>query len=151
MIEALAHERESQSWPQNFRAQRRSFACSPLMTPRMTNAQPPSWRPYAAYWATRNSLQYPTLIIDVIRQGVFPLRCKISHITKEHNMSTAKTVEIKCKHHIGSGRKLCGAVRLVAPQDAFQVKRCIEHQKVYATEQRRARAKAKRKTVKEAE
>ncbi len=65
-------------------------------------------------------------------------------------MSTAKTVEIKCKHHIGPGRKLCGATRLVAPQDVFQVKRCIEHQRVYAAEQRRARAKAKRKATKEA-
>ena len=65
-------------------------------------------------------------------------------------MSTAKTVKIKCKHHVGPGRKLCGAVRLVAPQDVFQVKRCIEHQKVYATEQRRAKAKTKRKAVKEA-
>lgn len=150
MIEALAHERESQSWPQNFRAQRRSFACSPLMTPRMTNAQPLSWRLYAAYWATRNSLRYPTLIIDAICQGVFRWWCKISHTNREHNMSTAKTVEIKCKHHVGPGRKLCGATRMVAPQDVFQVKRCIEHQQVYAAEQRRARAKAERKAAKEA-
>jgi len=65
-------------------------------------------------------------------------------------MSTAKTVEIKCKHHVGPGRKLCGNIRLVAPQDVFQVKRCIEHQRVHAAEQRRARAKAKRKVTKEA-
>lgn len=41
---------------------------------------------------------------------------------KEHNMSTAETVEVKCKHHVGPRRKLCGAVRLVAPQDVLQVK-----------------------------
>ncbi len=65
-------------------------------------------------------------------------------------MSTAKAVKIKCKHHVGPGRKLCGAIRLIAPQDAFQVKRCMTHQKEYAAERRRARAKAKRQAAKEA-
>jgi hypothetical protein len=65
-------------------------------------------------------------------------------------MSTAKTVKVKCKHHVGPGRKLCGAIRLVAPQDVFQVTRCVPHQKERAAELRRARAKAKRKATKEA-
>ena len=65
-------------------------------------------------------------------------------------MSTAKTVKIKCKHHVGPGRKLCGAIRVVAPQDVFQVTRCVPHQKEYAAERRRARAKAKRQAATEA-
>lgn len=64
-------------------------------------------------------------------------------------MSTPKTVEIKCKHHVGPGRKLCGAIRMVAPQDVFQVTRCVPHQKERAAELCRARAKTKRKVTKE--
>ncbi len=56
----------------------------------------------------------------------------------------SKTTIIKCKHHVGPGRKLCGAKRTIQVQDAFQVKRCVAHQKEYAAERRRARAKAKR-------
>lgn len=61
-----------------------------------------------------------------------------------------KTTVIKCKHHVGPGRKLCGAERTIKVQDAFQVKRCVPHQKEYAAERRRARAKAKRQAAKEA-
>jgi hypothetical protein len=59
-------------------------------------------------------------------------------------MNAAKTVKIRCKHRVGPGRKLCGAERVVKVQDAFQVKRCVAHQKEYAAERRRARAKSKR-------
>jgi hypothetical protein len=70
--------------------------------------------------------------------------------TKEHNMNS-KTTVIKCKHHVGPGRKLCGAERTIQVQDAFQVKRCVAHQKEYAAERRRARAKAKRQAAKKAD
>jgi hypothetical protein len=55
-----------------------------------------------------------------------------------------KTVTIKCRHHVGPGRKLCGAERIIKVQDALQVKRCAEHQKEHARQRRRERAQAKR-------
>ncbi len=60
-----------------------------------------------------------------------------------------KTVVIKCKHKVGPGRKLCGAERTIQVQDAFQVTRCVEHQKVFAAERRRDREAAKRKAATE--
>lgn len=54
-----------------------------------------------------------------------------------------KTVVIKCKHKVGPGRKQCGAERTIQVQDAFQVTRCVAHQKVFAAERRRAREAAK--------
>jgi hypothetical protein len=58
-----------------------------------------------------------------------------------------KTVTIKCKHHVGPGRKLCGAERTIQVQDVFQVTRCTAHQKIFAAEKRRAREAAKRKAA----
>jgi hypothetical protein len=58
------------------------------------------------------------------------------------------SVTIKCKHVVGPGRKQCGAERKIQPADAFQVKRCVDHQKVFATERRRARAAEKRASAK---
>jgi hypothetical protein len=62
-------------------------------------------------------------------------------------MDAPRTVKIKCKHHVGPGRKLCGAERVIKVQDAFQVKRCVPHQKEYAAERRRARDESKRQTA----
>jgi hypothetical protein len=63
-------------------------------------------------------------------------------------METPRTVKIKCKHHVGPGRKLCGVARVIKVQDAFQVKRCVPHQKEHAVERRRARDKSKRQAPK---
>lgn len=60
-----------------------------------------------------------------------------------------KTVVIKCKHKVGPGRKLCGAERTIQVQDVFQVKRCVENQKDFATEKRRDREATKRKAATE--
>jgi hypothetical protein len=60
-----------------------------------------------------------------------------------------KTVVIKCKHKVGPGRKLCGTERTIQVQDAFQVTRCVEHQKVFAAERHRDREAAKRKAATE--
>lgn len=38
-------------------------------------------------------------------------------------------VKVVCKYPTGPGRKLCGSVRFVKPQDAFQVKHCKAHAK----------------------
>jgi hypothetical protein len=58
------------------------------------------------------------------------------------------THEVKCCHVVGPKGKKCGAVRWCKPQDAFQVKRCIEHTKVYKRERAKARREAKAKTSK---
>lgn len=60
-----------------------------------------------------------------------------------------KTVVIKCKQKVGPGRKQCGAERTIQVQDVFQVTRCVEHQKVFATERRRDREASKRKAATE--
>lgn len=72
---------------------------------------------------------------------------KQSETIKDEQPHDEYTVPIKCKHKV-EGRKLCGAVRYVKPQDVFQVTRCRVHAPVHKAEQRRARAKAKREAAK---
>lgn len=53
-----------------------------------------------------------------------------------------KTIVIKCVD--------CGKERTIKPQDKFQVKRCVEHQKAHRLKLRSERAKARRKEANKA-
>lgn len=59
-------------------------------------------------------------------------------------VATGKTITIKCQW------KGCKNTRVIKPQDAFQVKYCVEHRDEHAREKRNAAARARTQRRKEA-